>query len=109
MSIFTLLIKTRFFKDSIKENPVRLSMYVIDYADYSTLILEQLGCYRYRQLNTCVLGQEEPVKFMQLLTARNDSQTFYCNKRNLHIPKHEIGRAFKRPEEYAIVLYNCYR
>lgn len=109
MNIFTLLIKTRFFADSIKKNPAKLSHYVIDYADYSTFILEQTGQYRYRQFNSCILGQENPDKFTQLLMACDNSHAFYCNEKSLYIPECEMKQAFKQPEEYSIVLYNCYQ
>lgn len=109
MKILALLIKTQFFKDSIKTNPEDLASYIIDYADYSSLVLEQLGQYRYRRLRSYILGQENPNKLTQILSILGNSQTFYCNDRILCIPTYEKARAFERPYDYAIVLYNCYQ
>jgi hypothetical protein len=95
--------------DKLKSNPVRLSKYVIDYADCSTLTLDRLGIYRYRILNTCVLGQESPKHFLRLMSAYNDSFFFYCNERSQSIDAKEIERAYAHPDQYAIVLYYCFQ
>lgn len=108
MYTLILLIKTKFFKDSIKENPPDLIKYIIDYAEYSSILLEQLGYYRYCQLNSCILGLVDPKKFTQLLSESKDFQTFYCNGRKTPIPEDEKERAYAQPEEYAIVIYNCH-
>lgn len=108
MNIYTLLIKTKYFPDAVKHNQERYTSYVIDYADYSSIILEQLGIYRYRMIGKCVLGQENPEEFQSILRECSPEQTFFCNDRHLHIPAATYNDAIKRPSNYAIVLSQGY-
>ena len=109
MKALTLLIKTKYFMDKVKSNPVRLLKYVIDYADCSALALDHLGIYRYRILNTCVLGQINQKHLLRLMSAYDDSFFFYCNERSQSIDTIEIERAYAHPDQYAIVLYDYFQ
>ncbi len=109
MNTFTLLVETQHFAVKVKENSNSLSAYVVDYADNSSFILEQQRIYRYRTLNSCVLGQESPKELISLLKTRNNRHSFFCNKNRLKIKSNEVQRACRHPENYAVVIYNCYK
>lgn len=109
MKILTALIKTEYFVDKLRSNLSDLKSYVIDYADCSSLILEQIGEYRYRKLRYCILGQEDPMGVIETISKYDSSTFFYCNKLSHIIDPEEVDRVRNHPANYAVVLYDCFQ
>lgn len=108
MNKLTLLIKTKYFMTKIKTNPAHLKSYVADYASCSSLLLEQLGKYRYLKLQFCLLGQEEPKKIIECMSTCDPANFFYCNTRSQNLTSEEFTRFCNQPEDYAIVMYDYF-
>jgi hypothetical protein len=107
MEMFTMLVKTKFFLDRIKDNPKNLLSYVVEYAECSMLRLEQNGDYRYLKFHSCVLGQESKNIFLHLILCCNFNLFFYCNERTSIIREAELEDVCIHPDQYAVILYAC--
>lgn len=107
MITLTALVSTRHFPEKIKTQDDLLKPYVIDYADCSMLLLERLGHYRYCQLCEYISGEKEPYKLISTLRNQtNDS--YFCNENKIGISLSECTSVSTHPDEYALVLYNCF-
>lgn len=108
MNTYTLLIKTDFFPMKTKSKTHLLASYVIDYAYCTGLLLEQMNLYRYSSLHSYYLGSINPNKVKELISNYDVGKFFFCNKRKSSLTNEEVRQIYLQPENYAVVVFNCF-
>jgi len=104
-----MLVRTEYFPEEIKHRNNQFISYIIDYADYSGTILEQIGEFRYREIDSCVLGQSNAKELKALIANKFGKKIFFCNNRMFYFSKKMYMDVIERPEQYAAVLFKCYQ
>mgnify|MGYP003623683955 CR=1 FL=1 len=108
MNFQGLLIKTKYFPVVINHSIPRLSSYVMDYADYMSILLQKSGYFRYRRLVSCIVGQKDPIQLIAFIQSAEQDSIYFCNEMKIGISEKVLKDIKQNPINYALVSIECF-